>query len=66
MTKQEKSRVVYNGATTFKGICPNHAVFLGTDLLKRLTDVLTCFRLDRFPCMADLSKCFFQISIPED
>ena len=38
----------------------------GANLLNRLTDVLTRFRLGKFACMADLSKCFFQISIPED
>ena len=66
VTKQEKSRVVYDGAATFKGMCLNHAVLPGANLLNRLTDVLTRFRLGRFACMADLSKCFFQISIPED
>ena len=66
VTKQEKSRVVYDGAATFKGVCLNHAVLPGANLLNRLTDVLTRFRLGRFACMADLSKCFFQISIPED
>ena len=64
--KQEKSRVVYDGAAAFKGMCLNHAVFPGANLLIRLTDVLTRFRLGRFACMADLSKFFFQISIPED
>ena len=66
VTKQEKSRVVYDGAATSKAICLNHAVMPGANLLNRLTDVLTRFRFDRFACMADLSKCFFQISIPED
>ena len=66
VTKQEKSRVVYDGAATFKDMCLNHAVLPGTNLLNRLTDVLTRFCLGRFGCMADLSKCFFQICIPED
>ena len=66
VTKQEKSRVVYDGAATYKGMCHNHAVLPGANLLNRLTDVLTRFCLGRFACMADLSKCFFQISISED
>ena len=66
VTQQEKSRVVYDGAATFKGMRLNHAVLPGANLLNRLTDVLTRFRWGRFACMADLSKCFFQISIPED
>ena len=51
--KREKSRVVYDGVATFKGICFNHAVFPGANLLNRLTDVLDRFRLGRFACMAD-------------
>ena len=47
-------------------MCLNHAVLPGANLLDKFTDVLTRFRLGRFACMADLSKCFFQISIPED
>ena len=48
VTKQEKSRVVCDVAATFKGICLNHAVLPGANLLNRLTDVLTRFCLDRF------------------
>ena len=66
VTKQDKSRVAYDGAATFKGICLNHAVLPGANFLNRLTDVLTRFRLNRFAFMADLSKCFLQISIPKD
>ena len=66
VTKQGKSRVVYDGAAIFKGICLNHAVFPGANLLNGLTDVLTRFRLGRFAFMTDLSKRFFQISILED
>ena len=66
MTKQEKSCVVYDGLATFKGICFNHAVLPGANLLSRLTDVLSRFRLGRFACMAELSKYFFKIFISED
>ena len=64
--KQEKSLVVYDGADTFKGISLNHAVSPGANLLNRLTDVSIRFRLGRFACVANVSKCFFHISIPED
>ena len=60
VTKQEKSRVVYDGAATLKGICLNHAVFADANLLNGLTDILTRFRLGSFACMADLSKRFFK------
>ena len=66
MTKQEKSRFVYDGAVTFKGMCLKHAVLPDANLLNLLTDVLTHFRLGRFACMVDLSKSFLQISVPED
>ena len=37
----------------------------GTNLLNNLVKVLTRFRLGKFACMADLSKCFFQVAVPE-
>ena len=65
ITKQDKPRVVFDGAATFKGLSINHAVLSGINLLNNLTQVLTRFRVGRFACMADLSKCFFQVSVPE-
>ena len=65
MTKQGKPRVVYDGAATFGGVCLNQAVLAGTNLLNNLVEVLTHFRLGKFACMADLSKCFFQVAVPE-
>ena len=44
---------------------PDQAVLAGTNLLNNLVEVLTRFRLDKFACMADLSKCFFQVAVPE-
>ena len=64
VTKQEKARVVYDGAAVYKGICLNNAVLGGINLLNNLVEVLTRFRLGKYACMADLSKCFFQVSIP--
>ena len=65
VTKQAKSRVVFGGAVTYKGVSLNDAVYPSENLLNGLVDVLTRFRLGKFACMADVSKCFFQVSIPE-
>ena len=65
VTKQGKPRVVYDGAATFGGVCLNQTVLAGTNLLNNLVEVLTRFRLGKFACMADLSKCFFQVAVPE-
>ena len=65
VTKQAKSRVVFDGAATYKGVSLNDAVYPGENLLNGLVDVLTRFRLGKFACMADVSKWFFQVSIPE-
>ena len=65
VTKQEKARVVYDGVATFKGKCLNQAVLAGTNLLNNFVEVLIHFRVGRYACIADLSKCFFQVAIPE-
>ena len=65
VTKQGKPRVVFDGAATFGGVSLNQAVLAGTNLLNSLVEVLTRFRLGKFACMADLSKCFFQVAVPE-
>ena len=64
VTKQEKARVVYDGAAMHKGMSLNQAIFEGTNLLNNLVEVLARFRLGKYACIADLSKCFFQVSIP--
>ena len=67
VTKQEKPRVVFDGAATFDGTALKDAVFPGINLLNNgLVDVLTRFRKGRYACMADLSKCFLQVSVPEN
>ena len=66
VTKQNKPRVVYDGASIHEGMCLNQAVLGGTNLLNNLVEVLTRFRLGKYACIADLSKCFFQVSIPKE
>ena len=64
VTKSAKPRVVYDGAAAVQGMSLNQAVFAGENLLNNLVEVLTRFRLGKFACVADLSKCFFQVQIP--
>ena len=66
VTKQDKPRVVFDGAAKFQGSALNDAVLSGVNLLNNLVDVLTRFRVGKYACMADLSKCFFQVSLPEN
>ena len=65
VTKQEKTRAVYDGAATFTCKCRNQAVLAGTNLQNDLVEVLIRFRIGRYACIADLSKCFFQVVMPE-
>ena len=64
VTKQDKPRVVFDSAASFKGVSLNDAVLAGENLLNNLVEVLMRFRLGKYACMADLSKCFFQIVMP--
>ena len=64
VSRQDKPRVVFDGAATFKGVSLNDGVLPGVNLLNGLVEVLTRFRLGKYACMADLSKCFFQIAMP--
>ena len=64
VTRQEKARVVYDGSATVSGASLNDAVLSGANLLNDLVEVLSRFRLGKYACMADLSKCFFQVAMP--
>ena len=64
VTKQEKARVVYDGAALHKGMSLNQAVLGGANLLNNLVEVLIRFWFGRYAGIADLSKCFFQVSLP--
>ena len=66
VSRQDKPRVVFDGAATFKGVSLNDGVLPGVNLLNGLVEVLTRFRLGKYACMADLSKCFFQIAMPKE
>ena len=66
VTRTAKPRVVYDGAATVGGASLNRAVLAGENLLNSLVDVLMRFRMGRFACVADVSKCFFQIKLPEN
>ena len=58
--------MVFDGAASFKGAFLIDAVLPESNLLNNLVDVLIRFRLIKFACVADLSKCFFQVAMPEN
>ena len=66
LTNQTKSRVVYDGSATSQGWCINDCIHSGPDLLNPLPHVLARFRKGKFALMSDLSKCFFQVRLPEE
>ena len=66
VTKSAKPRVVYDGAAVAEVMSINQAVLAGENLLNGLVEVLIRFRLGRYACVADISKCFFQVGIPCD
>ena len=66
VTKTTKPRVVHDGSAVFDGMSLNQVVLAGENLLNNLEEVLVRFRLGKFACVADLSKCFFQVKIPRD
>ena len=59
VTKSAKPRVVCDGAAVAEGMSINQAVLAGENLLNGLVEVLIRFRLGRYACVADISKCFF-------
>ena len=58
--------MVYDGAAVAEGMSINQAVLAGENFLNGLVEVLIRFRLGRYACVADISKCFFQVGIPCD
>ena len=65
VTSQVKKRIVYNGKSEWQGRCVNDVLMPGSDLLNPFVHVLTRFSRGKFGLMADVTKCFFQISLPE-
>ena len=53
--------MVYDGAAAVEGMSLNQAAFAGENLLNNLVEVLTRFCVGEFACVANLSKCFFQV-----
>ena len=66
VTRSAKPRVVYDGAAMVEGMSLNQAVLAGENLLNNLVEVLIRFRLGKYACVTDVSKCFFQVGIPRD
>ena len=65
LTTQSKPRVVYDGSATYEGRSINSCIHSGPDLLNSLANVLAKFRMGQYALMADITKCFFQTSLPE-
>ena len=64
VTNAGKLRVVCDGAVMTEDVCINQAVLRGENLLNNIIEVLMCFRLGKYACVADLSRCFFQVKVP--
>ena len=60
VNNQDKAMVALDGAATFKGAALSDAVHSRINLLNGLVEVLARFRVGRYACTADLSKCFFK------
>ena len=56
--------MVYDGAATTEGMSLNQAVLAGENLLNGLLDVLMRFRMGKYACATDVSRCFLQIKLP--
>ena len=66
VTKPENSIVVYDGAAKADSKSLNWAVLAGKNMLNNLLQVLLRFRLDKYVCVADVSKRFYQVGIPRN
>ena len=65
ITNQAKPRVVYDGSAKWSGWSINDFIYSGPDMLNILAHVLARFRIGKYAIMADITKCFFQILLPE-
>ena len=65
--KPDKTRVVFDCASTFKGTSLNSQLLQGPELTSTLVGVLLRFRLDNIAFIADIEKMFHQVRvIPQD
>ena len=65
VTKHDKARVAFDGAATFKGAALKILPILESIFFKRFSRSFDKISSGRYACMADLSKCFFQVAMPE-
>ena len=65
VSSQAKKRTVYDGRSEYKGIYVNEVIMTGPDWLNSQSHVLARFRIGKYALMADITKCFFQIKLPE-
>ena len=66
VTKTVKLRVVYDGAAMVDGKSLNQALLADENLLHNLLQMLLRFCLGKYACVADASKCFFQVGSPRN
>ena len=66
ITSQDKKRIVYDGKSEYQGVCVNDVIMSGPNLLNPLVHVLARFCKGKHALMADITKCFFQIKLPEE
>ena len=65
LTHQTRPRVVYDGSAKCDELSINDCIYSGPDSFNFLAHVLAKFLLGKYDLMSDLSKCFFQIRLPE-
>lgn len=62
--KPDKTRIVFDCASKFRGTSLNAEVLQGPDLTNNLTGVLLKFRKDPVALMADVEAMFHQVRVP--
>ncbi|XP_033643441.1 uncharacterized protein LOC117303376 [Asterias rubens] len=64
-SKSTPLRIVFNSSATYHGQCLNDYWYKGPDLLNNLFGVIMKFRENEVAVIADISKMYHQILIPE-
>ena len=65
VTSQTKKRIVYDEESEYKWVCVNDVIMTGPDLLNSLAHMLARLRKGKYALIADITKCFFQMKLPE-